>query len=139
MSDPNQGVDVQETVDRLYTEWFAAAKAHDDDWYRSNLADEFVYVMANGKHLNLDEIVETANRSEDSDYKLLGVAGKQYGSVILATGRFFGKGNFPEDDPKVTAEMREKYSAGAELAFTGTWVERNGELRCLHLQATPTI
>lgn len=139
MPDPTEGVDVQETVDRLYTEWFAAAKAHDDDWYRANLADEFVYVMANGQHLDLEEIIQTANRSQDSDYALLEVQGKQYGHVILATGKFFGKGDFPEDDPMVTEQMREAYSKGNTLAFTGSWIERDGELRCLHLQGTPLV
>jgi hypothetical protein len=139
VSDASQGVDVQETVDRLYTEWFAAAKNANDDWYRSNLADEFFYVMANGQQLNLDEIVESAHHSQNSDYRLLDVRGKQYGHIILAVGRFFGKGDFPEDYPTVTAEMRARYAKGQELSFAGTWIERDGELRCLHLQTTPIV
>ena len=129
--------DVQKEMQRLYDEWMHAATVHIDQWYKHNLADEFVYISAGGGKATREEMIAIANLSRNSEYKLFDVSGRQYGDVIFAHGHYFGKGDFP-DDALVNASMREKYGRGVRLAFSGTWVERDGRLQALHLHTTQT-
>ena len=126
--------DVQKEMDRLYEEWMQAATVHDDDWYKNNLADEFYYCSAGGGKATREEMIDIANLSQGSEYKLHEVSARQYGDVILAVGRYMGKGNFPADDPLVSPAMREKYGRGVILRFTGSWIHRDGRWQSLHLQ-----
>ena len=126
--------DVQKEMDRLYEEWMQAATVHDDDWYKNNLADEFYYCSAGGGKATREEMIDIANLSQGSEYKLYEVSARQYGDVILAVGRYMGKGNFPADDPLVSPAMREKYGRGVILRFTGSWIHRDGRWQSLHLQ-----
>ncbi len=113
-----------------------AATVHDDDWYKNNLADEFYYLSAGGGKASREEMIDIANLSQNSEYKLYEVTGRRYGEVILAHGRYMGKGDFPADEALVSPAMREKYGRGVELRFSGSWIERDGRLQSLHLQTT---
>ncbi len=127
-------VDVQKEIELLYEDWMTAATVHDDDWYKNNLADEFYYFSAGGGKATREEIIDIANLSGSSEYKLYEVTSRLYGEVVLSHGRYMGKGDFPADDPLVSPGMREKYGRGVELRFTGTWIKRDGRWQSLHLQ-----
>lgn len=127
---------VQAEMERLYDEWMSAAQVHDGDWYRDNLAEEFFYINAGGGEVDVEGIVAIADKSQRSEYAMRSVSARRYGDVILAHGRYFGKGDFPPGGG-ISEEMRAAYSRGSEIAFSGTWVEQGGRLKCLHLQSTP--
>jgi hypothetical protein len=126
-------VEVQKEMERLYEEWMQAATVHDDEWYRNNLADEFYYCSAGGGKATREEMIDIANLSQGSEYKLHEVSARRYGDVVLAVGRYMGKGQFPEDDPLVNPAMRAKYGRGVDLRFTGSWILRDGRWQSLHL------
>jgi hypothetical protein len=128
------GSDVQKEMERLYEEWMHAATVHDDAWYKNNLADEFYYFSAGGGKATREEMIDIANLSQNSEYKLYEVTSRRYGDVILAHGRYMGKGDFPANDALVSPGMREKYGRGVELRFSGTWIMRDGRWQSLHLQ-----
>ncbi len=134
--------DAQAEVERLYGEWMDAAAGRDSDWYRANLAAEFVYITYEGNIRTLDELIAVNKLSKNSAYRLLDVRGARHGDVLLAFGTYTGKG---ELDPEVPAseELRamygRAYGGGVELAFSGSWVEREGRLQCLHLHTTQVL
>ena len=80
-------IDVQKEIERLYEEWMTAATVHDDDWYKNNLADEFYYFSAGGGKATREEIINIANLSGSSEYKLYEVTSRLYGEVVLSHGR----------------------------------------------------
>jgi hypothetical protein len=127
--------DAQQEMERLYTEWMAAAQAHDEDWYRNNTSDEFFYIHAGGDEVDTEGCIALANSSRDSEYHLRWVNGRRYGDVILAHGMYFGKGDLPVSEA-VSQELHDKYIQGCEIRFSGSWIERDGKLECLHLQST---
>lgn len=135
MSDFIDDDTVQNDLRRLYEEWMEAATVHEDAWYAHNLADEFRYLSAGGAIATREEMIAIANLSRNSEYALREVYGRRYGDVMLARGRYFGKGDFP-DDGLVNEAMRLKYGRGAELRFTGSWILRDGRWQSLHLQTT---
>ena len=57
--------DVQKEIEDLYAEWMTAATVHDDDWYKSNLADEFYYFSAGGGKATREEMIDIANECFD--------------------------------------------------------------------------
>jgi hypothetical protein len=132
---PSDTKTVQTILNQLYEAWMQAATVHDDNWYMTNLANEFHYFSAGGAIATREEMIAIANISQNSEYKLFEVSGQRYGDILLAYGRYFGKGDFPEDK-LVNESMRKKYGKGAELRFTGTWVLRDSRWQSLHLQTT---
>lgn len=125
---------IQDEIERLYSEWLVAAATHDIDWFRANIAEEFFYITAAGQTIDRDELYAAVNRSQNSEYHLRHVTAVEYGDVILAKGQYFGRGDLPKGE--VSEALYRIYTTGSEMLFSGTWTRRQGTLRALHFQTT---
>jgi hypothetical protein len=79
----------EQTLERLNWEYVNAFMKADVEWYRENLADEFVVIESDGSVFNKEQFLRnTVNGPDVADYKLHEVDIRVYGSAALvrATG-----------------------------------------------------
>ena len=79
----------EQTLERLNWEYVNAFLNADVEWYRENLADEFVVIESDGSVFNKEQFLRnTFNGPDVADYKLHEVDIRVYGTAALvrATG-----------------------------------------------------
>jgi ketosteroid isomerase-like protein len=82
------------TLEQLNQEYVDAFMNADVDWYRENLAADFVCIESDGSILNKTQFLTNTVKGPDvADYKLQEVHVRLYGAVglVQATGRFTRK------------------------------------------------
>jgi hypothetical protein len=79
----------KQTLERLNSEYVNAFMNADVEWYRENLADEFVVIESDGSLLNKEQFLRNSLNGPDvADYKLHEVDIRIYGcaALVRATG-----------------------------------------------------
>ena len=79
----------EQTLERLTWEYVNAFMNADVEWYRENLADEFVVIESDGSLFNKEQFLRNTLKGSDvADYKLHEVDIRVYGSagLVRATG-----------------------------------------------------
>lgn len=112
----------EHTLERLNWEYVKAFMNADVEWYRENLADEFVVIESDGSVLNKEQFLHhTAGGPDVADYKLHEVDIRIYGitALVRATGVW----------------MRADGSMGMSR-YTDVYVRNNGRWKTVSAQIT---
>lgn len=115
------------TLDRLNKEYIEAFMSGDVNWYRKNLADDFVCIESDGTVLDKAQFLTNAAKGPDvAEYKLQKVNIRIYGIVALvqATGLFIR-----EDGSKGMSRYTDVYAkTGAEWKAVSAQITRTYRL-----------
>lgn len=115
------------TLDRLNKKYIEAFMSGDVNWYRENLADDFVCIESDGTVLDKEQFLTNAAKGPDvAEYKLQKVNIRIYGIVALvqATGLFIR-----EDGSKGMSRYTDVYAkTGTEWKAVSAQITRTSRL-----------
>jgi ketosteroid isomerase-like protein len=117
----------ESTLERLNREYIAAFMTGDVNWYKENLADDFVCIESDGTVLDKEQfLANTAKGPDVAEYKLQKVNVRIYGIVALvqATGLFSRK-----DGSKGLSRYTDVYAkTGEEWRAVSAQITRSSRL-----------